>query len=83
MNAIRARINASRRAILIQDDFFNLRDKSFDLLDTSFAVANIVVTVMIKLINIDLGIKAPMREWFHISATDAKRGTFPSPFKAI
>ncbi len=35
-----------------------------------------------KLITRDLGISAPIKEWFHISATAANRGTSTLPLRA-
>ncbi len=80
--AINARITAFLRAILIQEVFSSLLEMFSDFLEASFTVAVTVVIVMMKLSTKDLGISAPISEWFHISATEAKRGTSPLPRKA-
>ena len=67
---------------LIHDTFLILKEIFSDFLDASFAVAKTVVIVIIKLMIKDLGIRAPIREWFHISATEANRGTSDLPLSA-
>ena len=82
IKAINACITAFLRAILIHEVLFIFLEISSDFLEASFTVAVTVVIVMIKLSTKDLGISAPISEWFHISATEAKSGTSPLPFSA-
>jgi len=80
--AINARITDFLRAILIQEVFSSLLEMFSDFLEASFTVAVTVVIVMAKLSAKDLGISAPISEWFHISATEANSGTSPLPLSA-
>ena len=67
--------------MLFLPNVFSLILKTFSF-DALFTVAATVAIVTMKLITRDLGMSAPIREWFHISATAANRGTSTLPLRA-